>query len=167
MNAVKIEAAVSDLAVQPFDASELAYAFLAALGNKDTTLKKLRSGTSNSSDLAGGVLQSNNIHLAVCDVGQVSDTLKALRDSPATAKATRCAEYILLAREVHFPSTIADLYDPDNLRRAHEQNDEILKRIYIGRRFKSDTERLEKLFDLYVKMTAKASKAPAKRVKHT
>lgn len=68
----------------------------------------------------------------------------------------RCAEDILLAREHHFPATIADLYDPDNmpddLRRAHERNDEVLERIYIGRRFKNDTERLEKLFDLYTKM---------------
>ena len=72
---------------------------------------------------------------------------------------TRCAEDILLAREVHFPATIADLYDtenmPENLRRAHERNDEVLERIYIGRRFKNDTERLEKLFDLYTKMTIK------------
>ena len=70
---------------------------------------------------------------------------------------TRCAEDILLAREAHFPATIADLYDPDqmpeNLRRAHERNDEVLERIYIGRRFRNDTERLEKLFDLYAKMT--------------
>ena len=43
---------------------------------------------------------------------------------------------------------------PENLRRAHEENDETLERIYIGRRFKNDTERLEKLFDLYTKMTA-------------
>jgi hypothetical protein len=71
---------------------------------------------------------------------------------------TRCAEDILLAREAHFPATIADLYEPDNmpedLRHAHERNDEVLERIYIGRRFKNDTERLEKLFDLYTKMTA-------------
>lgn len=74
------------------------------------------------------------------------------------ADLTRCAEDILLAREAHFPATIADLYDPDtmpeNLRRAHERNDEVLERIYIGRRFKNDTERLEKLFDLYTKMTS-------------
>lgn len=73
------------------------------------------------------------------------------------ADLTRCAEDILLAREAHFPATIADLYDPDtmpeNLRHAHERNDEVLERIYIGRRFKNDTERLEKLFDLYTKMT--------------
>jgi len=69
-----------------------------------------------------------------------------------------CAEGILLAREAHFPATIADLYDPENmppdLRAAHERNDEVLERIYIGRRFKNDTERLEKLFELYMKMTA-------------
>jgi hypothetical protein len=43
---------------------------------------------------------------------------------------------------------------PADLREAHERNDEVLERIYIGRRFKNDTERLEKLFDLYTKMTA-------------
>jgi len=68
-----------------------------------------------------------------------------------------CAEEILIARERHFPATIADLYDPEtmpeDLRRAHERNDEVLERIYIGRRFKNDTERLEKLFDLYITMT--------------
>ena len=76
------------------------------------------------------------------------------------ADLTSCAEGILLAREHHFPATIADLYDPDampdDLRAAHERNDEVLERIYIGRRFKNDTERLEKLFDLYTKMTASA-----------
>ena len=70
---------------------------------------------------------------------------------------TRCAEDILLAREAHFPKTIADLYNPDkmpdNLRHAHARNDEVLERIYIGRCFRNDTERLEKLFELYTKMT--------------
>ena len=77
----------------------------------------------------------------------------------------RSAEEILLTREAHFPATIADLYDPDkmpdDLRAAHERNDEVLERIYIGRRFKNDTERLEKLFDLYTKMTA--NKGAAKK----
>ena len=74
------------------------------------------------------------------------------------ADLTRCAADILLAREAHFPATIADLYDPDkmpaDLREAHERNDEVLERIYIGRRFRNDTERLEKLFELYTKMAA-------------
>ena len=81
------------------------------------------------------------------------------------ADLTACAENILLAREAHFPDTIADLYDPEkmpeNLRHAHERNDEVLERIYIGRRFKNDTERLEKLFELYTKMTAAAKAKPA------
>ncbi|UWQ57277.1 lactate dehydrogenase [Leisingera caerulea] len=73
------------------------------------------------------------------------------------ADLNRCAEDILLAREAHFPATIADLYDPAkmpaDLRAAHDRNDEVLERIYIGRRFRNDTERLEKLFDLYIRMT--------------
>lgn len=80
---------------------------------------------------------------------------------------TRCAEDILLAREAHFPATIADLYNPEkmpeNLRYAHERNDEVLERIYIGRRFKNDTERLEKLFDLYTKMTTSSNKTNGKK----
>jgi hypothetical protein len=86
------------------------------------------------------------------------------------ADLTRCAEDILLARETHFPSTIADLYDPEampsNLRAAHERNDEVLERIYIGRRFRNDTERLEKLFELYTKMVGangSRQKAASKR----
>ena len=75
------------------------------------------------------------------------------------ADLTACAEDILLAREAHFPATIADLYDPEkmpeNLRAAHDRNDETLERIYIGRRFKNDTERLEKLFEMYTKMTTR------------
>jgi hypothetical protein len=71
---------------------------------------------------------------------------------------THGAEDILLAREAHFPDTVADLYDPDkmpaDLREAHERNDEVLERIYIGRRFRNDTERLEKLFELYTAMSS-------------
>jgi hypothetical protein len=78
------------------------------------------------------------------------------------ADLTRCAEDILLAREAHFPATIAELYDPEkmpaDLREAHERNDETLERIYIGRRFRNDTERLEKLFELYTKAVAKKTK---------
>jgi hypothetical protein len=77
---------------------------------------------------------------------------------------TRCAEEILLAREHYFPATIAHMYDPTRMdsefplvRAAHERNDEVIDRIYIGRRFKNDTERLEKLFELYTKMTSRQS----------
>jgi hypothetical protein len=92
MNAVEIEEAVSQLAAQPFDAVEFPYLFLAAFGNKETTLKRLRTGNTNKSDL-GGVLQTNNIHIAVSGSGQVTQTLTALKDSPTTAKAK--ARFIL------------------------------------------------------------------------
>jgi hypothetical protein len=49
---------------------------------------------------------------------------------------------------------------PD-LRAAHERNDETLERIYIGRRFRNDTERLEKLFEMYTEMTGKQAGAKA------
>lgn len=86
MNAVEIEEAISSLAELPFDAENFPFAFLEAFGNKETTLKRLRSGNTNQSDLPGGVLQRSNIHLKVCAEGEVTATLAALRQSPATAK---------------------------------------------------------------------------------
>ena len=92
MNAVEIEQAISDLALQPFDRGEFPYAFLQAFGNKGTTLKRLRAGGTNKSDL-GGVLQTSNIHMAVCEPGAVTAMLAALKASPATARAK--AKFIL------------------------------------------------------------------------
>jgi hypothetical protein len=92
MNAVEIEEAISALAEGPFDAAEFPFAFLQAFGNKETTLKRLRKGESNRSDL-GGVLQTNNIHIAVAAPGEVTRTLAALKGSPATARAK--AKFVL------------------------------------------------------------------------
>ena len=86
MNAVEIEQAVSALAEAPFDRAEFPFAFLQAFGNKETTLRKLRVGAANKSDVPGALLQQNNIHLAVCDPGLVSQTLTTLRASPATTR---------------------------------------------------------------------------------
>jgi hypothetical protein len=86
LNAVEIEQAITDLAEQPFDRAEFPYAFLEAFGNKATTIKRLRTGVSNKSDL-GGVLQTSNVHILTCDVGRVTQTLAALKASAATAKA--------------------------------------------------------------------------------
>lgn len=85
MNAVEIEEAVSDLAAEPFDAAEFPFAFLTAFGNKAVTVQRLRAGSGNASDVAGGVLQRNNIHMAVCREGRVAETLNDLRASPKTA----------------------------------------------------------------------------------
>src|ERR1035438_8552259 len=92
MNAVEIEEAISQLAEQAFDPENFPYSFLEAFGNKETTIKRLRAGASNKSDL-GGVLQTNNIHLAVAPQGEVTRVLAALKASPATIRAK--ARFIL------------------------------------------------------------------------
>ena len=92
MNAVEIEQAISVIAEQPLDAGEFPYLFLQAFGNKETTIKRLRAGATNKSDL-GGVLQTSHIHIAVSLPGEVTTTLAALKASPATAKAK--ARFIL------------------------------------------------------------------------
>ena len=92
MNAVEIEGAVSKLAEQPFEAAEFPFAFLKAFGNKTTTIKRLRTGTTNHSDV-GGVLQRNNIHIKVCAEGEVVATLAALKASRTTERAK--AKFVL------------------------------------------------------------------------
>ena len=99
MNAVEIEEAISALAEQPFDATEFPFAFLEAFGNKATTIKRLRSGASNKSDV-GGVLQTSNIHIAAADPGSVTEKLAALRASPATTRGK--AKFILATDGVEF-----------------------------------------------------------------
>jgi len=57
MNAVEIEEAMSRLAQQPFDAGEFPLAFQQAFGNKETTIKRLRKGDPNKSDVSGPIGQ--------------------------------------------------------------------------------------------------------------
>ena len=71
MNAVEIEEAVSLLAEQPFEAEAFPYAFLEAFCNKATTIKRLKSGATNKSDV-GGVLQRGNIQIKALGVGEVA-----------------------------------------------------------------------------------------------
>jgi hypothetical protein len=93
MNAVEIEAAVSDLAAEPLNAPEFPFQFLAAFDKKETTLKRLRKGDSNKSDVVGGVLLQSNIHLAVCAPGETRAMLERLKASPKTAAGK--AKFIL------------------------------------------------------------------------
>ena len=86
MNAVEIEEAVSALIEQPFDQAGFPYEFLESFGNKKATIDKLKKGDTNKSDIERGVLQRNNIHMAVCTRGNVTQTLNALRQSPATRR---------------------------------------------------------------------------------
>ncbi len=87
MNAVEIEEAISMLAEQPFVPAVFPYAFLEAFGNKETTIKRLKAGNNNKSDIEGGVLQQNNIHIVVCEHNKVPEMLGRLKESPATTKA--------------------------------------------------------------------------------
>jgi hypothetical protein len=72
---------------------------------------------------------------------------------------------ILEEREKHPGKSISWLYDPctmpTNLLDAHHALDEALEKIYIGRSFKGDTERLEHLFRRYAEMTAEKEKEVA------
>lgn len=75
---------------------------------------------------------------------------------------TASARQILRTRYAHHPKTIAELYDPDkmpdDLRAVHKANDDLLESMYIGRPFRNDTERLEKLFKLYASRVDKKNK---------
>ena len=77
------------------------------------------------------------------------------------------ARKILRTRYSHYPATIAELYDPekmpDDLRAVHRENDELLESMYIGRPFRNDTERLEKLFKLYAAKVKSLEAAPKKK----
>ena len=69
------------------------------------------------------------------------------------------AEGVLITREYYPEKTLAELYDPDkmpqDLREAHAKLDDIVESCYPGYPFASDEARLECLFKLYEKMTAK------------
>ena len=87
---------------------------------------------------------------------------------PSEEEAKRLEEHawsIIGAREAHPGKTIAWLYDPDTmpagLAEAHNALDDTIEKIYIGRPFKNDTERLEHLFKLYAEMTAEKQKEAA------
>lgn len=82
--------------------------------------------------------------------------------SDQAEKLTLSARNILKIRYHHFPRTVAELYDqnkmPDDLRAAHRENDDLLESMYIGRPFRNDTERLEKLFKLYAARVKQGAK---------
>ena len=82
------------------------------------------------------------------------------------------AQAVLDARAAHTGTTLADLYDPDlmppNLRRAHQELDRAVDRLYCRTRFESEGERVKHLFTLYERQQAplaleEAVKSKAKR----
>lgn len=68
----------------------------------------------------------------------------------------KSAMNILMAREMHSEMTLGQMYDPDkmpdDLRKAHEENDLLVDRLYQERTFSSDEARLVKLFAMYEDM---------------
>ena len=80
---------------------------------------------------------------------------------PDTKKSEieEAATNVLLARANYPEKTLADLYDPEkmpeDLREAYEELDRIVESCYPGAPFANDEARLECLFRLYEKMTAK------------
>jgi hypothetical protein len=82
-----------------------------------------------------------------------------------TCDLNSSATEILLARESYYPATLGEMYDPDHmaidfprLQKAHDHNDEIIERVYLGRKFRNDTERLERLFDLFARQNTNGRK---------
>jgi hypothetical protein len=85
VNAVEILEAVSELAEQPFDPEELFVQFVAAFGNRHTTLKRRRTGISNKLAV-GGAPQTRDILIATCAVGQKHATIANVRPSAVSAR---------------------------------------------------------------------------------
>ncbi len=72
-------------------------------------------------------------------------------------RVEKTAQSILDARAKFTGATLADLYDPNTMPKelidAHRANDEAIDACYGSKRFKTDLERLEFLFDLYRQYT--------------
>lgn len=93
---------------------------------------------------------------------------EALADSQRQ-RVERTAQGILDARAKFPEATLADLYDPltmpKELLDAHRANDEAVDGCYGKRRFKTELERLEFLFDLYRKYTEPLNLGTEKRTR--
>ncbi|MFS2319151.1 class I SAM-dependent DNA methyltransferase [Maricaulis sp. D1M11] len=151
---VDAEVIVSNLSFALYDAPEWCLALIASrlhLVWIGTVCGKLKSDFRYSNTLGWNTFPVPNFTEA---------QLEALNAS---------ARDILKTRYLHHPKTIAELYDPekmpDDLREVHRRNDELLETMYIGRPFKTDTERLEKLFKLYAARVEKLK--PNKTSKET
>jgi hypothetical protein len=90
-------------------------------------------------------------------------------NTSAKVAAQRAAQAIrahwLIENQLHWTLDVTFDEDQSHLRKGHERNDNVLERVYIGRLFRDDTERLEKLVDLYTEMTASAATKPARKAR--
>jgi hypothetical protein len=87
MNPTEIYEALDAIASAPFDPVEFSFAFAEATDNAKATISKLRNGSTNKSDIAGGVLLNRKFHYAPAPQGEVAAVLDRLRASKRTASA--------------------------------------------------------------------------------
>lgn len=80
-----IEEAVSRIAAAPFNSDSFPYDFIAAYDAPPATVTRIRNGSQNASDIEGGVLWRQKLHLLICAPGQVEAALEQLQASRATA----------------------------------------------------------------------------------
>lgn len=79
-----IEQAVSRIAAAPFNFDSFPYDFIAAFDAPPATVTRIRNGSQNASDIEGGVLWRQKLHLLICARGQVETALEQLQASRAT-----------------------------------------------------------------------------------
>lgn len=96
MNPTEIYDALAEISAAPFDPDEFAFAFAEATDGAKAAISKLRGGSTNKSDLPGGVLFNRRFHYAPAMAGMVEATLDQLRGSKRS-RTTRPA--ILIATD--------------------------------------------------------------------
>lgn len=100
----------------------------------------------------GGRLESRYRY----SIGLVYNTFPLPQNYVDQTKLIPLAQAVLDARNAHPEATLADLYDPDlmppNLRRAHQNLDRYVDRLYRRSGFSSERERIEYLFSFYEKL---------------
>lgn len=79
-----IEEAVSRIAAAQFNSESFPYDFIAAYDAPPATVTRIRNGSQNASDIEGGVLWRQKLHLLICERGQVEAALEQLQASRAT-----------------------------------------------------------------------------------
>ncbi|QEH97907.1 class I SAM-dependent DNA methyltransferase [Gluconobacter thailandicus] len=96
MNPTEIYDALSTIAEASFDAEEFPFSFAEATDASQAAISKLRNGSTNKSDLPGGVLFGKRFYYAPAPAGKSDTTLEQLRASKKT-KSSKPA--ILLATD--------------------------------------------------------------------
>lgn len=79
-----IEEAVSRIAAAPLNSDTFPYDFIAAYDAPPATVTRIRNGSQNVSDIEGGILWRQKLHLLICAPGEVETALGQLEASRAT-----------------------------------------------------------------------------------